>query len=106
MNDPGLDQTIQDSYMSVAHNLKDHAPDGGKTGIIGVRAEFRKKLQQDEDEEEVGYFQPKRWWFTSTAFPLIAETFGPLANFFSICALSLLEFRVHHSLSPMPLLRR
>ncbi|KAJ6541974.1 hypothetical protein DFH09DRAFT_1263210 [Mycena vulgaris] len=91
MNDPGLDQPIQDSYKSVAHNLKDRAPDGGKTGSIkahGIRAEFRKELQQDEDEEEVGYFQPKRWWFTSTAFPLVAGTFGPLANFFSICALS------------------
>jgi potassium channel subfamily K len=29
----------------------------------------------------------RRWWFTSTAFPLIAGTFGPLANLFSVCAL-------------------
>jgi potassium channel subfamily K len=28
-----------------------------------------------------------RWWFASTAFPLIAGTFGPMANAFSICAL-------------------
>ncbi|KAJ6470417.1 hypothetical protein C8R45DRAFT_1218281 [Mycena sanguinolenta] len=45
-------------------------------------------MLQDEEEEEVGYFQPKRWWFISTAFPLVAGTFGPLANFFSICALT------------------
>lgn len=28
-----------------------------------------------------------RWWFASTACPLIAGTFGPIANGFSICAL-------------------
>lgn len=28
-----------------------------------------------------------RWWFASTACPLLAGTFGPLANAFSICAL-------------------
>jgi potassium channel subfamily K len=28
-----------------------------------------------------------RWWFASTACPLIAGTFGPIANAFSICAL-------------------
>lgn len=28
-----------------------------------------------------------RWWFASTAFPLIAGTFGPMASAFSICAL-------------------
>jgi len=28
-----------------------------------------------------------RWWFASTACPLIAGTFGPMANAFSICAL-------------------
>jgi hypothetical protein len=29
-----------------------------------------------------------RWWFASTAFPLIAGTFGPMASAFSICALA------------------
>lgn len=29
----------------------------------------------------------RRWWFTSTAFPLIAGTFGPLATLMSVCAL-------------------
>lgn len=28
-----------------------------------------------------------RWWFASTAFPLVAGTFGPMASAFSICAL-------------------
>ncbi|KIY62756.1 voltage-gated potassium channel [Cylindrobasidium torrendii FP15055 ss-10] len=29
----------------------------------------------------------RRWWFASTVLPMIAGTFGPIANLFSICAL-------------------
>ena len=57
------------------------------------------------NEEESGIYQPtyavrylslderlkvqfsSLWWMTSTAFPLIAGTFGPIANLLSICAL-------------------
>jgi potassium channel subfamily K len=35
-----------------------------------------------------------RWWFASTACPLIAGTFGPMANAFSICALPV-KWRVY-----------
>lgn len=35
-----------------------------------------------------------RWWFASTAFPLIAGTFGPMASAFSICAL-VVHWRVY-----------
>lgn len=35
-----------------------------------------------------------RWWFASTACPLLAGTFGPMANAFSICAL-VETWRVH-----------
>ena len=27
------------------------------------------------------------WWFASVAFPLVAGTFGPIANLCSVCAL-------------------
>ncbi|KAF5360721.1 hypothetical protein D9756_004472 [Leucocoprinus leucothites] len=37
--------------------------------------------------EEEEYYQPTLWWFTSVSFPLIAGTFGPIANLFSICGL-------------------
>ncbi|KAF7329252.1 hypothetical protein MKEN_00186100 [Mycena kentingensis (nom. inval.)] len=88
MNDPGLDQPIQSQYDTAARHAKDVLPSKETKGNGGVRDAFRKELQQDEDEEEVGYFQPKLWWFTSTMFPLVAGTFGPLANFFSVCALT------------------
>lgn len=41
----------------------------------------------DEWEEEDTLLNPSRWWFASTACPLIAGTFGPMANAFNLCAL-------------------
>ncbi|KAF9444656.1 voltage-gated potassium channel [Macrolepiota fuliginosa MF-IS2] len=41
-----------------------------------------------EGEEELAYYQPTLWWFTSVVFPLIAGTFGPIANLFSVCGLA------------------
>ncbi|PGH03671.1 hypothetical protein GX51_03935 [Blastomyces parvus] len=38
-----------------------------------------------EDDEECPL--ETRWWLASTAFPLLAGTFGPTANAFSICSL-------------------
>ncbi|EFQ34427.1 ion channel protein [Colletotrichum graminicola] len=33
------------------------------------------------------HLYPSRWWFASSAFPMIAGTLGPVASAFSICAL-------------------
>ncbi|KAI9793589.1 MAG: Potassium channel [Piccolia ochrophora] len=67
MNDPGLDDPIAN-----------HADDVDKS---------RDYEGEGEEEAEDDYLAPSRWWFTSTGFPLIAGTFGPMANAFSICAL-------------------
>ncbi|RDL37084.1 putative potassium channel [Venustampulla echinocandica] len=66
MNDPGLDGPISKE----AEDLED-----------------RQHNEQDSAEEEEAYLTPSRWWFASTAFPLIAGTFGPMASTFSICSL-------------------
>ncbi|KAF9465687.1 hypothetical protein BDZ94DRAFT_1214030, partial [Collybia nuda] len=86
MNDPGLDEPIHNRFGEVTDALRSQVSHESQQSL-GPRAAFRHELEVDEDEEEVGFFQPKRWWFTSTAFPLIAGTFGPLANLFSVCAL-------------------
>ena len=39
------------------------------------------KLRADDDDD------PSDWWFASTAIPLIAATFAPMANVLSIAAL-------------------
>lgn len=40
-----------------------------------------------EEEKRQAFLSPSRWWFASTAFPLIAGTFGPMASAFSVVAL-------------------
>ncbi|KKY35578.1 putative potassium channel [Diaporthe ampelina] len=41
----------------------------------------------DPIHNDEAHLDPSRWWFASSAFPLIAGTLGPVANAFSICAL-------------------
>jgi potassium channel subfamily K, other eukaryote len=71
MNDPGLDDPIA---TAASHVQEKHDNEVAGSGV-------------GEEEEEKNYLLPVRWWWTSTAFPLIAGTFGPIANAFSICAL-------------------
>ncbi|KAL8832966.1 MAG: hypothetical protein Q9170_004626 [Blastenia crenularia] len=47
----------------------------------GVKQLWKFRLRPNDDEE------PQDWWFASTAVPLLAATFAPLANVMSIAAL-------------------
>ncbi|KAK4201122.1 hypothetical protein QBC40DRAFT_348130 [Triangularia verruculosa] len=47
-----------------------------------------KKLPKQQQEHEQLHLDPSRWWFASSAFPMIAGTLGPVASAFSICALA------------------
>ncbi|KAF1841469.1 potassium channel-like protein [Cucurbitaria berberidis CBS 394.84] len=71
MNDPGLHEPANEA----AQDAEDK-----------VQNDDKKEDKQAEDEEDE-YLDPSRWWFASTASPLLAGTFGPMANAFSICAL-------------------
>lgn len=42
----------------------------------------------DDHPNDQPHLDPSRWWFASSAFPMIAGTLGPIASAFSICALS------------------
>ncbi|KAF2839153.1 voltage-gated potassium channel [Patellaria atrata CBS 101060] len=66
--DPGVDATIENAAKDVEKNPHDDH-------------------DKYQEEEERAFMNPSRWWFASTACPLIAGTFGPMANAFSICAL-------------------
>ena len=46
-----------------------------------ARQTWRFRMRPDDDGG------PQNWWFASTAIPLLAATFGPLANVMSIAAL-------------------
>ncbi|KAF2034373.1 hypothetical protein EK21DRAFT_107994 [Setomelanomma holmii] len=67
MNDPGLDKSAEEAAHDVEKNDN--------------------KEEEEAELEEQEFLDPSRWWFASTACPLIAGTFGPMANAFSICAL-------------------
>ncbi|KAK3316120.1 hypothetical protein B0H66DRAFT_641019 [Apodospora peruviana] len=41
----------------------------------------------NEVQPDESHMDPSRWWFASSAFPMIAGTLGPVASAFSICAL-------------------
>ena len=73
MNDPGLDEPI-DQAESQVHD------------VVGKKTDDNTK-DTSQEEEELNYLMPTRWWYASTAIPLLAGTFGPMANAFSICAL-------------------
>jgi potassium channel subfamily K len=73
MNDPGLEDAVPEAFDPV-----EKEKDGGE------EVEEQLKHEREGDQE---YDQANRWWFASTANPLIAGTFGPIANTFSIFAL-------------------
>jgi potassium channel subfamily K, other eukaryote len=70
MNDPGLHEPIAAHANQVEKKYEDSDEDN-----------------MGEEEEVKSYLLPARWWYASTAFPLLAGTFGPMANTFSVCAL-------------------
>jgi len=77
--DPGL----EDSVKTASKDLKNATND--------LEDEIDKPEREDEDaeeDEEESYRERSHWWFASTACPLLAGTFGPIANGFSICALA------------------
>ncbi|KAK2594691.1 hypothetical protein QQS21_007600 [Conoideocrella luteorostrata] len=45
-------------------------------------------------QNDLAHLIPSRWWFASSAFPMIAATLGPVASAFSICALGS-KWRLH-----------
>jgi potassium channel subfamily K len=60
MNDPGLDEPIEETFGEVTHTLRDQIPhENGSQESLGPRAAFRHELEVDEEEEELGFFQPK-----------------------------------------------
>lgn len=53
---------------------------------IGQLEQFKERRDK-RFANDVAHLDPSRWWFASSAFPMIAGTLGPVASAFSICAL-------------------
>ncbi|KAF3893902.1 hypothetical protein GY631_3429 [Trichophyton interdigitale] len=58
------------------------------SAAVDMDDERGKRKAPNPGVDEVPCLLPTRWWFASTAFPLLAGTLGPMANAFSICSLS------------------
>lgn len=80
MNDPG--HPIHEAASEANDTLGQLRDDGAGNEDTGTTNAQMQLHGQDKAQA-----MPTRWWYASTAFPLIAGTFGPLANAFSICAL-------------------
>ena len=65
--DPGVDEGIKQSANDIEGEPE------------------KENLERQQEEED--FTLPSRWWFASTACPLLAGTFGPIASGFNICAL-------------------
>lgn len=74
-----IDPGMEDGLKQGANDMDPEKPDG-----------------ELAEEEEKQFLQPSRWWFASTACPLLAGTLGPMASAFNICAL------VHHWRQTVP----
>ncbi len=94
MNDPGLDEPISDASAVVKEQVEDHPPSSHHNAQTKENRGNQDSPEDDqtddkmsEEEQERNFLMPARWWYASTGIPLIAGTFGPMANAFSVCAL-------------------
>ncbi|GAB7355991.1 hypothetical protein MBLNU459_g6618t1 [Dothideomycetes sp. NU459] len=78
MNDPGTAEPIKEAAQDADGSWIDRDDDKEQ-----AKQEEKKLLEEERD-----YRDPSRYWFLSTACPLIAGTFGPMASAFNVCALS------------------
>ncbi|KAI1434733.1 voltage-gated potassium channel [Xylaria sp. CBS 124048] len=71
--------------------MEDADPDENTAGHASSGDRLRGDRGQNEAIEPVRSVEPlrdpTRWWFATSAFPMIAGTLGPVASAFSICAL-------------------
>lgn len=61
----------------------DDSQDGNDVEAGDAGADMNAKGIRNDD----AHLDPSRFWFFSSAFPMIAATLGPVASAFSICAL-------------------
>ncbi|KAK6209269.1 hypothetical protein LQW54_006481 [Pestalotiopsis sp. IQ-011] len=70
-------------------NIDDYTQD-----VDGQRSKGDADRQSVINADSAVHLDPSRWWFASSAFPMIAGTLGPVASAFSICAL-VKQWRMH-----------
>lgn len=83
MNNPGLKKPISNA----ASQAKDAYRRAHQSGSTPRSTNIGSHGESFQAKQERMFTQPLIWWYAGTAFPLLAGTFGPMANAFTICAL-------------------
>lgn len=78
---PGIASSTRPVHEQ-SYSVERHASDAA--AIFDRRASTLAGAFNNKDDYNL---LPSRWWFTASAFPMIAGTLGPVASAFSICAL-------------------
>lgn len=82
MNNPGLEDAIADTGAVAQDTLEPKLDPSAQQQDDAHHSRHRfARAHSITDADGM------QWWFMSTASPLIAGTFGPLANLMSVCAL-------------------
>lgn len=81
MDDSG--DRLDDHVDEFDHRQHHHHPQrNDKDNDQQAKSTEPKGIRNDE-----AHLDPSRYWFASSAFPMIAATLGPVASAFSVCAL-------------------
>ena len=86
MNDPQLDGPVEEAAEANERNpYEDQFEDAAQEDQEFLDPRCELTVLGRSYGFHLTFFS--RWWFASTACPLLAGTFGPIANGLSICAL-------------------
>lgn len=81
--DPGMEDGIKQS----SHNLNGTEEEETSDRDMNANVPNYDAEEERAEEEKEDFMKPSSWWFASTACPLLAGTFGPIASGFNVCAL-------------------
>lgn len=78
-----------EGHVEVLDDQESRQPDQSHSQGEGEDEQQHKDKSPGGDpiHNDEAHLDPTRWWFASSAFPMVAGTLGPVASAFSICAL-------------------
>lgn len=79
-----LDECIDQLSQRRSNSIDRRAMDAAAIAYDKHATALALGFSKDQPDQTLS---PSRWWFASSAFPMIAATLGPVASAFSICAL-------------------
>ncbi|KAF7560306.1 hypothetical protein G7046_g3851 [Stylonectria norvegica] len=81
---PSSNRQLESRSSTTTHS---NMQDAGGDSVDQEAQVLESGLRETRIKNDNAHLDPSRWWFASSAFPMIAGTLGPVASAFSICAL-------------------